>query len=115
MQQRIVIQQTIFSPLFVVCSFLFLVHQLLQLGLGIRLSFANAYLDNFLAMPVILSLLKVEHSLLFQKGPGYRLPLLTCLIATIYISVISELIFPQVSSRFTFDPFDFVFLAPACL
>ena len=69
MQQRIVIRQTIFSPLFVVCSFLFLVHLLLQLRLGIRLSFADAYLDNFLAMPVILSLLKVEHSLLFKKGP----------------------------------------------
>lgn len=95
--------------LFIICSILFAVHQLLQYGLKIRIPLADAYLDDLLAMPIILTLLVEERRRIFRKGAQYQLPPLELALTTLYISVISELIFPIFSPRFTFDPLDFAF------
>lgn len=91
------------------CVVLFLVHQVLQYMLNIRIALADAYLDNLLAMPIILTLLVAERRHLFKRGPDYRLPLLEVGLATLYISMVSELLFPLLSSRFTFDLLDYFF------
>ena len=101
--------QTLKSPLFIICSILFLLHQLLQYGLNINIPFADNFLDNLLAMPIILILLLAERRWLFRKGPDYHLSMLEILITTFYVSLISELVFPRLSSRFTFHWLDFVF------
>jgi hypothetical protein len=97
------------SPLFITSCILFIVHQLLQHVFKINIPLADEYLDNLLAMPIILPLLLVERRYLFKRGSTYRLPLLESILATIYVSLISELLFPLLSSRFTFDWLDFVF------
>lgn len=95
--------------LFIICSSLFILHQLLQYGLKIRVPLADAYLDNLLAMPIILTLLVEERRRIFRRGQQYQLPPLELALTTLYICVISELIFPIFSPRFTFDPIDFAF------
>jgi hypothetical protein len=104
------------SPLFIICSILFLLHQLAQYALKLHIPPADAYLDNLVAMPIFLSLLVAERKILFKRDKAYRLSLLEVFLATVYVSLISELLFPLLAKRFTFDLLDFVFfLAGAAL
>lgn len=98
------------SPVFIICALLFIVHQVLQKGLDITFSLIDRYLDNLLAMPIILSLLLVERQYLFKRGKTYRLPALEVVIATVFITLISEIVFPLLSKKFTTDWWDVVFL-----
>lgn len=97
------------SPFFIISCILFLGHQLLQHVLNISIPIVDDYLDSFLAMPIILPLLLAERRYLFRRGRSYNLPVLEVVLATIYISIISELVFPLLSPRFTFDWLDFIF------
>jgi hypothetical protein len=103
------IMQALKSPLFIVSTLFFLLHQWTQHVFKIKMLFADAYLDNLLAMPIILTLLRAERSYLFKKGASYRLTILDIILTTVYIAVLSELLFPILSPRFTFDWLDFVF------
>ena len=97
------------SPIFIICLLLFIIHQVMQKGLDLHFPLADRYLDNLLAMPVILTLLLVERRWLFKKGEAYTLPLLDVVIATIFIVLITELLFPFLSKSFTSDWMDVVF------
>ncbi len=97
------------SPLFIFSTILFLLHQVTQHVLKIKISFADSYLDNVVAMPIILTLLQAERRYLFNRSASYRLTTLEVVLATIYVSVLSEVLFPFLSDRFSFDWFDFVF------
>ena len=97
------------SPLFIVCAILFLVHQAAQYILKLSIPLADAYLDNLIAMPLILTLVQVERRHLFKRGPQYKLPVLEIGLATVYVSVVSEFLFPLLSTRFTYDTLDFIF------
>lgn len=101
--------QHLLSPLFIISSLLFVAHQLLQQVFTIHIPLADAYLDNLLAMPILLPLLALEQAYLFKHKTDRQSTLLTTIVATIYISVVSEWLFPALSSRFTFDAYDFVF------
>ena len=98
------------SPVFIICSLLFVAHQVLQKGLDITFPLVDRYLDNLLAMPIILSLLLVERQYLFKRGKAYRLSALDVIIATVFIALISEIVFPLFSEDFTTDWWDIVFL-----
>ena len=98
------------SPVFIICALLFVVHQVLQKGLDITFPLFDRYLDNLLAMPIILSLLLVERQYLFKRGKAYRLSTLDVVVATVFIALISEIIFPLLSQDFTTDWWDIVFL-----
>jgi hypothetical protein len=97
------------SPLFIICTVLFVLHQVLQHVLHLYIPIVDAYLDNLSAMPIILSLLVAERRLLFKRGVGYQMSIIEIILAAVYISIISELLFPLLSSRFVFDWMDFVF------
>lgn len=99
------------TPLFLASSFLFLLHQLLQQVWHHSIPLADAYLDNLLAMPIILSLLLAERRHLFGRGTNYFLSSTEVWLTTAYIGVIAEFIFPHFSRQFTYDPLDFLFYA----
>lgn len=103
------------SPVFIISCLLFVLHQVLQKGLEISMPFIDEYLDNLLAMPIILTLLLVERRVLFKRGKNYRLPVLDVVIATFYISLITEVLFPLLSDRFTGDWWDLFFYATGSL
>lgn len=94
------------TPLFASSCLLFLLHQLLQWGFKINIPFADAYLDNLLAMPMLLTLWLAEKLWLFKAPPHYGLTLLEVIMATVYFLLVTEWLFPLLSSRFTFDAWD---------
>ncbi len=98
------------SPVFIICALLFVVHQVLQKGLAIIFPMVDRYLDNLLTMPIILSLLLVERQYLFKRGKAHRLSALDVVVATVFITLISEIIFPLLSKDFTTDWRDVAFL-----
>ena len=98
------------SPVFIVCCLLFILHQILQRLLGISMPLVDQYLDMLLAMPIILTLILAERRILFRRGESYFLPVLDVVIATIFIALVSEVIFPALSDRFTADWLDVIFL-----
>ena len=96
------------SPLFVLCCLLFLAHQFMQKVLHINIWVLDSYLDNLLAMPVILTLFLAERTFLFPS----RTPSLNkseVIVIILYVSVIAELLFPLLSERFTADLLDVLF------
>lgn len=98
-----------FSAVFVTCCVLFLAHQLTQRVLDVRIGFADNYLDNFLATPILLTLLLVERRMLFRFGSNYRLSTVEIILATAFIAAAGELLFPKLSPEFTSDWVDVVF------
>jgi membrane protein YdbS with pleckstrin-like domain len=83
------------SPVFIICLVLFIIHQVLQKVYGQHYPLIDNYLDNLLAMPVILTLFLAERIVLFKKEKNYRLPPADIIIATGYIILITEIIFPS--------------------
>lgn len=99
----------LYSPVFVVCCITFVIHQLTEKHFRIAVPAADNYLDNFLATPILLTLLMVERRILFGRGHLYTLASGEVVLATLIISVVGEWLFPLLSSNFTFDWLDFLF------
>ena len=93
-------------PVFLICCLLFIIHQVMQYVLHWQVPLLNNYLDNLLAMPILLTLLWAERRWIFKKGNQYRLPIFEGVVATIYIIFIGEWLFPLLSNRFTSDWWD---------
>lgn len=101
--------KVLYRPFFIICMILFALHQLLQWGLKIHLPLADAYLDNLLVMPIVLHLWLAERRSLFRSGNRYELSIEQIIAATVYILLITEWLFPLLTSRFTGDLWDIAF------
>jgi len=97
------------NPVFLVSLLLFVLHQITQKVLHIQISWADHYLDMFVLMPIVLTLYTLERRYLFLQK-AYTITLLEALAATLLVGIISEILFPRWSSRFTRDPLDFIYL-----
>lgn len=97
------------SPVFIICLVLFVIHQLMQKVMDIHFSLFDRYLDNLLAMPIILTLLMIERRYLLGRKHTYRLSILEILVATIFIVLVAEIAFPLFSKDFTTDWWDVLF------
>ena len=84
---------------------IFLLHQLLQKGMGVDVPFAHEYLDPALSIPIMLGLWQVERRYLFGQT---HLTLLETAVGTIFLALIFEFLFPLLSDDFTADPWDYV-------
>ena len=98
--------QLLRSPLFILSCLLFIVHQLFQKVLQIAIPIADAYLDNLLVMPILLNLWLAEKQWLFNEKNNHRITKLEIAIATLYVLVVTEWLFPLLSHRFVFDELD---------
>ncbi len=91
---------------FFVC--LFLLHQILQYGFGIYIPFVDSYLDPFVAPIVLLGAWQFERNwFLAKRAIPSRLFLSEVIALTIYVALVGEFIFPLLSAKFYYDPFDF--------
>lgn len=102
------------NPVFLICCLLFMLHQVIQKILTFPILLADAYLDNFLSTPIILTLMLVERRWLFNDNK-YRFTVSEVVIATIVILLITELVFPYISTRFTGDGYDIIFCGAGSL
>lgn len=101
----------LYTATFITCCALFLAHQITQRVLHIPIAFADNYLDNFLATPILLTLLLVERRTLFRHGRDYTLSAVEICLATAFIAVVGELLFPYLSDEFTSDWLDVIYYA----
>ena len=99
----------IYSGSFIACCILFLAHQITQRVLELSIPFADNYLDNLLATPILLTLLLVERRILFRYGSDYTLTVQEVSMATVFIAVVGEVLFPALSREFIFDWLDVLF------
>ncbi len=93
----------LYSPVFILCCILFVMHQVAQKVMKVSIPLADSYLDNILATPILLTLVVVERRILFKRGTDYILTPMEVIMATLFIILVSEFLFPFVSPDFTFD------------
>lgn len=101
----------LYSATFIICSALCILHQITQQVLHLSIPFADNYLDNFLSTPILLTLLLVERRTLFRFGQDYTLSAQEVSLATLFIAVVGEVLFPYFSQEFTADWLDVPFYA----
>lgn len=93
----------------VMALMLFLLHQIFVFLLKIKIGLADSYLDPFL-LPLIVYPLMLFQFRLLKNDYNYRLSLPLLIALTVGFSLVSELIFPALSTRFTADLFDVVMI-----
>lgn len=81
-------------------------HQIAQKIFFVSLPWVDSYLDPLLLMPILLQLIVWERRTLFRKGPSYTLEWWRTILICVMVSVLAEMVFPMMSSKFTADPFD---------
>jgi hypothetical protein len=97
---------TLRHPVFLVCVALFLINQALeQAGVFIPLLFS--YLDDLLAMPIVLTIVLAAERVYFRKE-NFVLPLGWVVGAVAAFSVFFELMLPPFSQKHTADWLDVV-------
>lgn len=89
--------------LFWVSLLLFIVHQVLQKGLGLHIVFLDSYLDPFLSMPILLGVFDWERGWRYGAPP---LRVWEVMVVTIGFSILFEWGFPRWDDRFTADWYD---------
>jgi hypothetical protein len=93
---------------FLVPLIAFGIHQVLQYGLEIEIAFLDAYLDPFCASVIACYIINIERWFYFGERRLYSIDLI---VLTIFLSVVSELLFPLLSDRFVMDWVDVIALA----
>lgn len=91
--------------LFAVCAALFTLHQIIEKIAGIHVEILDSYLDPLLIMPILLTLLSWERALVI-KDKSYRLPWQLTMLYFVVVSILGEVVLPNVSDRMTADPYD---------
>lgn len=105
----------LYSIVFIACILFFVAHQVTQRLLLIAIPIADNYLDNLLATPILLTLMLVERRTLFRYGSDYTFGIQEVCLATVFIAVVGEVLFPALSNEFTFDWLDFIFYSAGTL
>lgn len=95
-------------PWFIVILTTALTHQVLQKIFSFNILVIDSYLDPFLFMPILLHLILFERRYIFGKGASYRLPWYQILTIILFVSIVSELLFPRWSAEFTADYIDVI-------
>lgn len=94
------------SPWFYSVLLLFVLHQVMQFALQIRIPFIDNYLDPFLFLPVALGAYLQERRWILGNSV-YTLDTFKLIGISVILCVIVEVIFPLINSGYTFDVFDF--------
>lgn len=96
----------IFTPWFIICCTLVILHQIIERILHIHISLLDQYLDPLLLMPIVLQLLLWEKRLLFYKNNRIILSPFQIFIYWLLICIITEIIFPLWQPYFVADFWD---------
>ena len=81
----------------------FCVHQWLQYGLTLEIEFLDSHLDPFCASAMACYLISIERWYYFGEQ---KLSWIDMIILAVFLSLVSELLFPFLSDRFTSDWID---------
>ncbi len=94
------------NPIFIVAALLFWAIYLLEFFGVYTFRFVHAYLDDLLALPVILTLVVAVQRQWIYRNPRYVLSKWQVIFAVLYVTVLFEGILPALSPRYTRDAWD---------
>jgi maltodextrin utilization protein YvdJ len=94
------------NPFFVLAALLFWTTYILEFFRIYTFPFVHAYLDDILALPVILTLVVAVQRQWIYRNPSYVLSKFQVFFAVLYVSVLFEGILPALSARYTRDSWD---------
>lgn len=94
------------NPFFYIPTLLFLANQILEKVFGVFIPFVHAYLDDLLAIPVILGITLQIYKKIHPKRERFTFTKTQILVAVIYVSVVFEWFLPKYSSTYIGDILD---------
>jgi len=100
------------NPAWLLCVFLFGIHQFFQKILGWNFPLFDSYLDPLLCLPIFMGMMLFERRFFLRKrnyNKVYTFPVLETIVIGIVLSIIFEEGFSRWSNKFTKDYFDYVF------
>ena len=105
MNNSTIIKKILFSPIFIIVTILLFLHQITQKVLLINLPYIDAYLDDLLAMPFVLSIFLIEQ--LFWNRRISNLTIFEIVIFTTIFAIFFEELVPQFNVNYTKDIWDY--------
>lgn len=98
---------TIFkNPFFLTCCILFWINQFLERVLEIYIPYMHAYLDDLLAMPVVLGITLQVFRWIHPLKNTFRFTILQVVVGWAYFSFLFEYVLPKFSEVYTTDILD---------
>ncbi len=99
--------KTLLHPVFWGACGILILHQVLEKYYQIAIPFADNYLDDFLAMPIILTIFWTEQRVLW-KNIKHPLTIFQVTIFTFAFSIFFEEILPNFNANYTKDYWDYL-------
>lgn len=96
------------NPFFWIPALLFTLNQLIERILNIHIPYIHAYLDDLLAMPVILGITLQVYRWIHPLKDAFIFTKAQTFVGFAYISFIFEWFLPRFSATYTADPWDVV-------
>jgi hypothetical protein len=94
------------NPFFLVSCLLFWLNQYLEKVQGIFIPFVHAYLDDLLAMPVVLGIALQVFQWIHPLKDNFRFSKVQVLVGWLYFSFLFEWLLPRWSDTYVGDPWD---------
>jgi hypothetical protein len=94
------------NPFFWIPCLLFWINQLLEKHFLVFIPILHEYLDDLLAMPVVLGLTLFVFRKIHPLKENFTFSITQVLIGTIYFAVLFEILLPLWSNKYTSDPID---------
>lgn len=94
------------NPFFFILVLIFVVNQVLERYFKLFIPFAHSYLDDLLAIPVILGITLQIYRKIHPRKETFSFTKTQILVAVIYVSVVFELILRKFSNTYTSDIYD---------
>jgi hypothetical protein len=94
------------NPLFLIACILFWANQYLEKVQGIFIPFVHAYMDDLLAMPVVLGITLQAFQWIHPLRAGFRFTKVQVLVGWLYFSLLFEILLPRWSDHYVADPWD---------
>jgi hypothetical protein len=94
------------NPYFLIACLIFWINQFLEKVMGIFIPFVHAYLDDLLAMPVILGITLQVYKWIHPLKKNFVFSKTQVVVGWIYFSFLFEFLLPKFSSTYTSDLLD---------
>ena len=97
------------NPFFIFPCIVFWINQYVENSLGLFLPYVHSYLDDVMAMPVVLGFALQVYRWIHPLKDRFAFTKIQILVAVSYFSLIFELLLPIWSETYVRDPWDVLF------
>lgn len=94
------------NPFFLLACLVFWLNQFLEKILGIYIPYAHAYLDDLLAMPVVLGITLQVYRWIHPLRENFTFSKAQVVVGLVYFSFLFEFLLPRWSTTYTADLWD---------